>query len=89
MSSQDGKVEVLDMNAPKSLLKQLLDIISMEKGTSSLAGSLAELAGAFGFSLRHQSGQGGMRTLADIEAMLLDGPQQKGPQLISDYTAPR
>ena len=89
MSSQDGKVEVLDMSAPKSLLKQLLDIISMETSSSSLAGSLAELAGAFGFSPRHQSHLAGMRTLADIEAMLLDGPQQKGPQLISDYTAPR
>jgi len=89
LSSQDGKVDLLDMSAYSSLTKLILNMLSMSSSTSSLAGSLAQLAGAFGFSPRHQSDLAGMRTLADIEAMLLDGPQQKGPQLISDYTPPR
>lgn len=82
-------MDVLDMSAFPSLTKMILNLLSMSSSPSSLAGSLAELAGAFGFSSRHQPDLAGMRTLADVEAMLLDGPQQKGPQLISDYTAPR
>ena len=87
-------MDVLDMSAPTPLLKLILQALQNEGGVS-FAHSLAQLALAFGIPALRQQQAGGqvgeMEMLAEVRAKLLDRQQQlqAGPQLISDYVAPR
>ena len=82
------------MSAPTPLLKLILQALQNEGGVS-IAHSLGQLALAFGIPGLQQQQAGGqlgeMGMLAEVQAKLSDRQQQlqAGPQLISDYVAPR
>ena len=87
-------MDVLDMSAPTPLLKLILQALQDEGGVG-VSHSLAQLALAFGIPGLQQQQAGGqlgkMEILAEVRAKLSDRQQQlrAGPQLISDYVAPR
>lgn len=82
------------MSAPTPLLKLILQALQNEGGVS-FARSLAQLALALGIPALQQQQAGGqageMGVLAEVRAKLPDRQQllQAGPQLISDYVAPK
>lgn len=80
-------MDVVDMSAPTSPLRQILQMLQLNPG-ASLAYSTAQLAAALGLVQHRQQGLGTLGILADLEASLSSGLQQTGPQLLSDYRAP-